>query len=69
MAASKAKYKTTLQIVVEKDTEGNTTTVSLSKVNPSATDDQFLTAAKAIGSLQTRTISGYRLVETSNLSE
>ena len=66
--ATKTLLKTTLQIVVE-DSDGNTSTISLSKIDLEATNEQLLTAAEGIGELQKKTVKDYKLVERSILGE
>ena len=66
--ATLSLIKKSLQISLETD-EGKTTRMSFSKLNLAATADQLLTAANAIGELQTLTVKEYRVVDTSTLSE
>ena len=66
--ATLSLIKKSLQISLETD-EGKTTRMSFSKINLAATADQLLTAANALGALQTLTVKEYRVVDTSTLSE
>ena len=68
MNANLILIKKSLQIFLE-DNEGNTSKISFSKLNLAATANQLLTAANAIGELQTLTVKEYRVVDTSTLSE
>ncbi len=68
MSATLNLIKKSLQISLE-TTEGKTTRMSFSKINLAATADQLLTAANALGALQTLTVKEYRVVDTSTLSE
>ena len=68
MSANLTLLKKSLQIYLE-DSEGKTSKLSFSKLNHSATAEQLLTAATAIGELQTLTVKEYRVVDTSSLSE
>jgi hypothetical protein len=68
MSATLNLIKKSLQISLETD-EGKTTRMSFSKINLAATADQLLTAANALGALQTLTVKEYRVVDTSTLSE
>jgi hypothetical protein len=66
--ATLSLIKKSLQISLETD-EGKTTRMSFSKINLAATADQLLTAANALGALQTLTVKEYRVVDTNALSE
>ena len=68
MSATLNLIKKSLQISLETD-EGKTTRMSFSKINLAATADQLLTAANALGALQTLTVKEYRVVDTNALSE
>ena len=66
--ATLSLIKKSLRISLE-TAEGKTTSMSFSKINLAATADQLLTAANALGALQTLTVKEYRVVDTSTLSE
>ena len=67
--ATLTQIKKVLQIIVEKDNDGNTAKFSLSKLNQSATAEQLLAAAEGIAELQTRTVKNYRIQDLQELTE
>lgn len=67
--AMKVLEKSRLQIRFT-DQEGNTTKLfSLSRIDPEAGAADLLKMAKAIAGLQTLPVQGYRLIDTSTLSD
>ncbi len=67
--ATKTKTDVKLILVVDKDDQGNTTNVTFSKIDLNAPTSGLLTAAKALGSLQTRTQQGYKVNEIYDLAD
>ncbi len=61
--------KKVLQIIVEKDNDGNTAKFSLSKIDQNATAEQLYTAAQGICELQKRTVRNYRIQDLYELTE
>ena len=61
--------KKVLQIIIEKDSDGNTAKFSISKLNQNATEDQLYAAAQGIAELQTRTVKNYRIQDLQELTE
>lgn len=68
MAAVKNKTDSKMMIRVENGTSSTGATViknlSYSQIRVEATDDELMAAGKAIADLQTKPLSGIRLVET-----
>ncbi len=71
MATKKNLVDVKLQVRVEDESSGSVKikNVNLSKVKFSATDEELLTAGKAIADLQTRALEGIRSVVSGDLLE
>lgn len=73
MAVKRTTKDLKLLVEVETDEMKNgkavTKKLSFSKIRLDATDEELLAAGKAVGNLQTRTLSGVDIREDSGLSE
>lgn len=73
MAATKSKTDSKMLIRVENGTTTSGTkavkNLSYSQLRVDATDDQLMAAGKAIADLQTKPLTGIRVVETYDMTE